>query len=165
MPGAAGIDAGGAVGGGDADRQGVGVGGVDVAVGDQTGRRHARGRQAIAFRNVAGLRAARGLRLNAGDRVGEDADLCFETTIVVVDLHGEAVGERLAVGVFFLMIRRPPRSTLFPYTTLFRSAVGGGDADRQGVGVGGVDVAVGDQTGRRHARGRQAIAFRNVAGL
>ena len=22
---------------------------------------------------------------------------------------------------FFLMIRRPPRSTLFPYTTLFRS--------------------------------------------
>src|SRR3712207_8989200 len=25
---------------------------------------------------------------------------------------------------FFLMIRRPPRSTLFPYTTLFRSALG-----------------------------------------
>src|SRR2546423_10834851 len=25
---------------------------------------------------------------------------------------------------FFLMIRRPPRSTLFPYTTLFRSQVG-----------------------------------------
>src|SRR3712207_8190046 len=24
---------------------------------------------------------------------------------------------------FFLMIRRPPRSTLFPYTTLFRSGV------------------------------------------
>src|SRR5438034_9905077 len=24
---------------------------------------------------------------------------------------------------FFLMIRRPPRSTLFPYTTLFRSRV------------------------------------------
>src|SRR5256885_12663859 len=29
---------------------------------------------------------------------------------------------------FFLMIRRPPRSTLFPYTTLFRS--GGGDEAR-----------------------------------
>src|SRR5690348_18109671 len=27
---------------------------------------------------------------------------------------------------FFLMIRRPPRSTLFPYTTLFRSERGGG---------------------------------------
>src|SRR2546422_7142293 len=25
---------------------------------------------------------------------------------------------------FFLMIRRPPRSTLFPYTTLFRSILG-----------------------------------------
>src|SRR3989449_9499474 len=27
---------------------------------------------------------------------------------------------------FFLMIRRPPRSTLFPYTTLFRSVSGQG---------------------------------------
>src|SRR2546430_13973066 len=27
---------------------------------------------------------------------------------------------------FFLMIRRPPRSTLFPYTTLFRSSAGHG---------------------------------------
>ena len=27
----------------------------------------------------------------------------------------------LTLSVFFLMIRRPPRSTLFPYTTLFRS--------------------------------------------
>src|SRR5258707_4478551 len=28
---------------------------------------------------------------------------------------------RRACAFFFLMIRRPPRSTLFPYTTLFRS--------------------------------------------
>src|SRR3712207_7362119 len=28
----------------------------------------------------------------------------------------------VALMFFFLMIRRPPRSTLFPYTTLFRSA-------------------------------------------
>src|SRR3712207_8225472 len=27
----------------------------------------------------------------------------------------------LCIDFFFLMIRRPPRSTLFPYTTLFRS--------------------------------------------
>src|SRR5215204_6730752 len=27
----------------------------------------------------------------------------------------------VTVKFFFLMIRRPPRSTLFPYTTLFRS--------------------------------------------
>src|SRR6202044_4252595 len=29
---------------------------------------------------------------------------------------------------FFLMIRRPPRSTLFPYTTLFRSDLADADA-------------------------------------
>src|SRR2546429_6694137 len=34
---------------------------------------------------------------------------------------------------FFLMIRRPPRSTLFPYTTLFRS--------EQGARVAGVGAA------------------------
>src|SRR3712207_6986109 len=44
------------------------------------------------------------------------------------------------------MIRRPPRSTLFPYTTLFRSGVDAdaavaADADRdQVVGVGEADV-------------------------
>src|SRR5437867_9438596 len=30
------------------------------------------------------------------------------------------------------MIRRPPRSTLFPYTTLFRSGTGGGHSLRHG---------------------------------
>src|SRR3712207_7272423 len=33
------------------------------------------------------------------------------------------------------MIRRPPRSTLFPYTTLFRSR-GGRDGGRRGAGLG-----------------------------
>ena len=32
-----------------------------------------------------------------------------------------AVEKEKEKKVFFLMIRRPPRSTLFPYTTLFRS--------------------------------------------
>src|SRR5260370_6808963 len=32
--------------------------------------------------------------------------------------------ERYFNFFFFLMIRRPPRSTLFPYTTLFRSRLG-----------------------------------------
>src|SRR5260370_4258255 len=31
------------------------------------------------------------------------------------------MGQLRAARFFFLMIRRPPRSTLFPYTTLFRS--------------------------------------------
>src|SRR2546422_11545269 len=30
---------------------------------------------------------------------------------------------RCSLFFFFLMIRRPPRSTLFPYTTLFRSVI------------------------------------------
>src|SRR5215211_5888302 len=33
----------------------------------------------------------------------------------------ERAGHSLSCFFFFLMIRRPPRSTLFPYTTLFRS--------------------------------------------
>src|SRR5438309_4406704 len=38
----------------------------------------------------------------------------------------------LNILFFFLMIRRPPRSTLFPYTTLFRSRVA---RDRDGSGT------------------------------
>src|SRR5256884_6391606 len=34
---------------------------------------------------------------------------------------------------FFLMIRRPPRSTLFPYTTLFRSEYGVAGVSRREV--------------------------------
>src|SRR3712207_7795806 len=36
------------------------------------------------------------------------------------------------MSFFFLMIRRPPRSTLFPYTTLFRSGAGVGGLDHFG---------------------------------
>src|SRR3712207_7122682 len=51
---------------------------------------------------------------------------------------------------FFLMIRRPPRSTLFPYTTLFRSyAEVVGDGEQPGleavVGVKGLEAVVGAQ--------------------
>src|SRR5574344_2334025 len=35
---------------------------------------------------------------------------------------------KASIIFFFLMIRRPPRSTLFPYTTLFRSALHRRDA-------------------------------------
>jgi len=38
--------------------------------------------------------------------------------------------------IFFLMIRRPPRSTLFPYTTLFRS-LDSGHAKREAVNYAG----------------------------
>src|SRR5690242_21633626 len=48
---------------------------------------------------------------------------------------------------FFLMIRRPPRSTLFPYTTLFRSEVG--------------DVVLGEA---RRARGPRRNELDDVGG-
>src|SRR5437764_13199526 len=44
---------------------------------------------------------------------------------------------------FFLMLRRPPRSTLFPYTTLFRSAGTSAVSDKllDLVGLGGKSAA------------------------
>src|SRR2546430_8458179 len=53
---------------------------------------------------------------------------------------------------FFLMIRRPPRSTLFPYTTLFRSRAPAGRQQRN-ASVRGHQAA-----GARHpARGGPAL--------
>src|SRR3712207_1271549 len=46
------------------------------------------------------------------------------------------------VCCFFLMIRRPPRSTLFPYTTLFRSQPGGGEHLLRAQVVQGADLVV-----------------------
>src|SRR5256885_16309609 len=39
----------------------------------------------------------------------------------------------LYIFFFFLMIRRPPRSTLFPYTTLFRSGAHAGIRTQRGL--------------------------------
>src|SRR5438445_7351734 len=38
-------------------------------------------------------------------------------------------------AIFLFELRRPPRSTLFPYTTLFRSGLGGRNSGAPGVGV------------------------------
>src|SRR5438132_13767792 len=78
---------------------------------------------------------------------------------------------------FFLMIRRPPRSTLFPYTTLFRSP------GRRGVGnplqtplagvalalaaagsVAGVAVPFGDAHGRSRSDVAHTVAFHRMRG-
>src|ERR1041384_7817337 len=58
---------------------------------------------------------------------------------------------------FFLMIRRPPRSTLFPYTTLFRSGRSGGSRGggrRGGLPPGGAGLrpCVGGVSGREPPR-------------
>src|SRR3712207_6965920 len=47
-----------------------------------------------------------------------------------IEWHLDVRMGRVCCGFFFLMIRRPPRSTLFPYTTLFRSLAV--DLGRQG---------------------------------
>src|SRR5690242_20985481 len=52
----------------------------------------------------------------------------------------------MIVIFFFLMIRRPPRSTLFPYTTLFRSKTP-------------------HQTEKSQRQGRQSAAQRKVKAL
>src|SRR2546429_6937649 len=57
----------------------------------------------------------------------------------------------MLVLFFFLMIRRPPRSTLFPYTTLFRSGVVRGPARRR-EGAGRAHDARGPGAQRRRPR-------------
>src|SRR2546430_10318667 len=71
------------------------------------------------------------------------------------------------------MIRRPPRSTLFPYTTLFRSAAGVPARDlRQPAQLLGREVAAGDLdldrdeallALRGHVHGAEALELRGVA--
>src|SRR3712207_7766884 len=59
--------------------------------------------------------------------------------------------------LFFLMIRRPPRSTLFPYTTLFRSVdvhVEQVAGERVAHGLGGAAVRRGRRRRRLGLRGR-----------
>src|SRR2546426_8578929 len=56
----------------------------------------------------------------------------------------------ISVFFFFLMIRRPPRSTLFPYTTLFRSR-GDRSPNRARTWCGG-PARCGPSSGERGAR-------------
>src|SRR3989442_11784456 len=62
------------------------------------------------------------------------------------------------------MIRRPPRSTLFPYTTLFRSRFAG--ADLSGANLEGADISEADFTGAnltgvvlKRTRGTKRVRF------
>src|SRR3712207_8741068 len=60
------------------------------------------------------------------------------------------------------MIRRPPRSTLFPYTTLFRSRVERGSGVRDGL-VGGGQLAL--RRGQRVPQRRERRRRRGQLGL
>src|SRR5437016_13116979 len=69
----------------------------------------------INLTSQARLAALNGLRAP----VSSAATLANALTVA----QGNTANQPITIegSVFFLMIRRPPRSTLFPYTTLFRS--------------------------------------------
>src|SRR5687767_15581660 len=56
------------------------------------------------------------------------------------------------------MIRRPPRSTLFPYTTLFRSAARCGRAARRGADSRPARAASPDGTRRARGKSRRSAS-------
>src|SRR3712207_7405359 len=74
------------------------------------------------------------------------------------------------VFFFFLMIRRPPRSTLFPYTTLFRSGrfhaaaitSSAADSATEDARVRGVRAYLGGQRRRVRAASRRATRLRRA---
>src|SRR6476660_10385398 len=60
---------------------------------------------------------------------------------------------------FFLMIRRPPRSTLFPYTTLFRSATRLPQLQRRRPADGLADRRAADRKSTRLNSSHQIISY------
>src|SRR5258708_21069598 len=56
------------------------------------------------------------------------------------------------------MIRRPPRSTLFPYTTLFRSTTSGGLGE---VEVGGPSLSIIPRSGGNTVKGAANLTVRS----
>src|SRR5438105_2489493 len=116
-------------------------------------------------RLVSGVGDRKSTRLNSSHEWTSYAVFCLEKKIVRF-VRESAGGIRLVASLlyyvhvlFMVVVRRPPRSTLFPYTTLFRS---------QGVEVGVEDqpvaraavVALGDHLGlaARVLDDRDAIA-------
>src|SRR5712671_7184394 len=73
-------------------------------------------------------------------------------------------GALFSVFFFFLMIRRPPRSTLFPYTTLFRSRHSFGTSGEDHVtileqGSGPAPQAAGDRKSTRLNSSHQISSY------
>src|SRR3712207_9335330 len=71
------------------------------------------------------------------------------------------VGVEIIPLFFFLMIRRPPRSTLFPYTTLFRSVLTQRVDDRDDL-VRGADADVHVDAEYLHAAGQPLHALNEL---
>src|SRR5947208_11965854 len=83
---------------------------------------------------------------------------------VVVGRAGHGGAATAVAGVFLLVLRRAPSSTLFPYTTLFRSEGEGGRAARAALGLAHV---IDRQRGSRivvHDRARAGVLRDGRAG-
>src|SRR2546425_12452857 len=68
----------------------------------------------------------------------------------------------ISLSFFFLMIRRPPRSTLFPYTTLFRSQtrdVGGLGTVPRGAGDWLIALILARLRSEEHTSELQSLAY------
>src|SRR6266576_999086 len=97
---------------------------VDLRVDDDEGQTNARGGDIVGFQNDEILSRPISLSLQwngahacqTGKHV-TDPDYASKH---LPTSAAEYIVKRAASHLFFLMIRRPPRSTLFPYTTLFR---------------------------------------------
>src|SRR5207249_8718338 len=82
----------------------------------------------------------------------EDTSLCPCGIALISPHHKARLGIASIRLIFFSILRRPPSSTLFPYTTLFRSPDQPGARQRPTV-LGDPDPARRDQTGRDPAGG------------
>src|SRR5258708_12413423 len=71
----------------------------------------------------------------------------------------DAPKEKVSPNFFFLMIRRPPRSTLFPYTTLFRSVGQHGKLLGYGDGHARCDARHADRKSTRLNSSHQIISY------
>src|SRR6266576_2692685 len=74
--------------------------------------------RARAFRDIGGLYRGEHRSYLPCDTEYHDIQHVLEVTLAMARLMDGY--ERSRLWFFFLMERRPPRSTLFPYTTLFR---------------------------------------------
>src|SRR3954462_7124264 len=104
----------------------------------------------VALRSVTGPRRPRSTRAARPER-----------DIIPPTPHPGLPASPRRFVFFFLMIRRPPRSTLFPYTTLFRSGEQQGAAtdDRVGVVARRPCAVVGDRKSTRLNSSHTIISY------
>src|ERR1039457_2967911 len=76
-----------------------------------------------------GLIGSVGMSSGCARAIGNQTGNIADASSIVISTAGPGLG----LCVFFLMIRRAPRSPLFPYTTLFRSVFGVASGTAAGV--------------------------------